>query len=555
MTGAVKLRPACCMAVLGALISVSGLWRAEPARAGIYTSELCKPSVGAYEPETVQFETNDPVTSTFDTGWAPAAVQDPCWANGANLALAMSTAYGAAPPGSYGQWQIPTPPGLRFLGGALQAQSDLELPGANFRFRLLATSGAAVGGDLITGSGWYVFGAWHTNAGAPPANADELVVQGECPSGCAAGSGQAWLAVAPLGVRIEDYQPPALGPPSGALMEGAAQRGTQVLDLDATDVGAGVAEISVRVNGQPYTTLSTRCRTVVDPGMTGDNNLIGVALSPCPGDTGMRSVAIDTTTGPFVEGKNAMEVCARDFASAAGSDTSVTPNESCTPVGVYVDNSCAISQAPDAADVRFGFGKRSSGQMTLRYGKRARVVAKLTDAAERAIEGGTVCVSARDRTAGAPEVDLAQLETNKHGRASAKLPKGASRRVRLTYWADAEHVEMRAARLKVRARPRLRVFSKHKLSDGGTARFEIKLAGPYRRHRKVTLQALAPAGWLEVPGCSGRSNEKGVFRCSYRFRRQSGDVKYKFRALAPRQRDYPYLQGRSRPKAVVVHDR
>jgi hypothetical protein len=533
-------------------LAIASLWTAGSASAGVYTAVLCKPQVGANEPETAQFDTNDPVTSTYDSGWARAGGVPPsCWANGASLSLALSTTYGAAPPGSYGQWRIPVPAGLRMLGGALQANTDLELPGVSFWYRLSTTSGAVVADGAISGPRWYVWGAWHGTQGTP-VNGNELVIRGECVSGCPQGSGQAWLVVGPLGVRIEDYQQPTLAPPSGALSEGAAQRGTQVLDLQATDVGSGVAEISLRVNGQPYTTLSASCRTAVDPGTTGGSGDVVTRLSPCARDTGIRSVAVDTTHAPFQEGGNALEVCARDFAAATGTDTAVNPNEACTPVGVFVDNSCDVSTAPDAADVRFGFGKRGRSRLTLRYGKRARVVAKLTDAADKPIAGAAVCVSARDRIKRAKEIDIAQLRTNRRGRATMKLSKGASRRIRLTYWADQEHVEMRVARLAVRARPRLRIPSKRKLSGGGRARFEIKLAGPYRRDRKVVLQALAPAGWLEVPGCSGRTDEIGTFRCAYRFRQQSGAVKYKFRALVPRQRGYPYLQGRTRSEKVVV---
>ena len=108
--------------------------------------------------------------------------------------------------------------------------------------------------------------------------------------------------------------------------------------------------------------------------------------------------------------------------------------------------------------------------------------------------------------------------------------------------------------LDVRARPRLRVLSKRKLSDGGKARFRVELAGPYRSKRKVSVQALAPAGWLDFPGCGGKTDRNGVFRCSYRFREQSGSVRYQFRALAPRQAGYPYLQGRSRSERLVVRD-
>jgi hypothetical protein len=100
----------------------------------------------------------------------------------------------------------------------------------------------------------------------------------------------------------------------------------------------------------------------------------------------------------------------------------------------------------------------------------------------------------------------------------------------------------------------LRVRPALEAQDGGKARFRVRLGGPYRGKRKVAVQALAPAGWLDFPGRVGRTNRQGFFRCAYRFREQSGSVKYQFRALAPRQPGYPYLQGRSRSEKVVVRD-
>ena len=87
-----------------------------------------------------------------------------------------------------------------------------------------------------------------------------------------------------------------------------------------------------------------------------------------------------------------------------------------------------------------------------------------------------------------------------------------------------------------------------------TPAFACSSPAPTARSAKVAVQALAPAGWLDFPGCVGKTDRKGTFRCSYRFREQSGSVKYQFRALAPRQPGYPYLQGRSRSERLVVRD-
>ena len=103
--------------------------------------------------------------------------------------------------------------------------------------------------------------------------------------------------------------------------------------------------------------------------------------------------------------------------------------------------------------------------------------------------------------------------------------------------------------------PKLEVLSKRRLTDGGRVRFQVTVRGPYRAHRRVAVQALAPAGWLDFPGCVGKTNSQGRFECAYRFREQEGDVEYAFRALVPRQPEYPFLfQGRTRPVEVSVRD-
>ena len=347
-----------------------------------------------------------------------------------------------------------------------------------------------------------------------------------------------------FGFYVEDVSQPAVGDLGGALMEGAAQRSTQVLSVPASDQGSGVGRVTLEVNGRRV--------AAADPGCALASDGRALRLSPCPSSP-TTQFAVDTTATGFAEGRNSIEVCVTDYAQETDDPASLA-GESCAPAPVYVDNSCDVAQARDAADVRFAFGGGGRERSTVRYGKRARVVGTLKDAADEPIEGATVCISSRDRLGGAEEIDVEELETNRRGRAKVQLPKGASRTVKLTYWADEEQVEMRTVDLNVRARPKLTVLSKRKLSDGGRARFRVELPGPYRGNRKVAVQALAPAGWLDFPGCVGKTNPKGVFTCSYRFREQTGSVKYQFRALAPRQPGYPYLQGRSRSERLVVRD-
>jgi hypothetical protein len=500
---------------------------AAPASAGTYSAVACSPADGALMPETAAFGTNN------QGQWSGRGCGD---------FLTIDALGPATAPGTFGEWTISAPAGLRFQGGRFAGyphpQASAEYWGQYF-YREAGASTLREAG-AIRSTGWY---EWPTGGGVVAA--DQFAFRATCidASGCTGG-------VTPLSARgftfwLEDTAPPATTELAGALVEEAAQRGQQAVRVPALDQGSGVRSIELLANGSRVAIQELDCPALV--------NGAALRLAPCP-LAPTSAFAIDTTQPPFREGKNVLQACATDYAQEADDPQTWAERGCGSPTKIYVDNSCDVSQAPDAADIRFGFDRRGSGRRTVRFGKRIRVIGKLTDAADEPIKGATVCVSTRDRVRGASASDIAEVKTNKRGKAKVALPKGASRSVRLTYWADEEDVEMRTVGLNVRARPKLSVISRRKLSDGGRARFRVKLAGPYRAKRKVAVQALAPAGWLDFPGCTGRTSEKGIFRCAYRFREQSGDVKYKFRALAPRQRGYPYLQGRTRPKAVVVRD-
>ena len=436
------------------------------------------------------------------------------------------------------------PAGLRFVVGSFRGESVVRLVGP--RLVLAESSSYRLVGETQAGAsdGDQRRRAYYT---WPPAGrrADQVVFEIQCiaqPSCEPRATGDYGnLLIGDIRFSIEDVSPPVLGGLGGALLEGPAQRGVQLLAAPATDAGGGVAGVTVKVNGKRYASISPDCALAPDG--------TALKLAPCP-TTVNEQLAIDTTGPPFGEGKNEIEVCATDYAQETADPASFA-GESCASKGVYVDNSCQVSPRPDAADVDLRFaGKRR----TVGFGKRATVVGKLVDAEGKPVDGASVCLSQRDDVEGAPEIDLGQVETNRAGAARVKLPPGASRRVKLTYWADAEEVEIRQAKLGVRARPDLKVLSKRKLTDGGRVRFRVRLAGPYRAHRRVAVQALAPAGWLDFPGCVGKTDGAGRFECSYRFREQEGDVEYAFRALAPRQPEYPFLQGRTKPVEVSVRD-
>lgn len=521
-----------CRAAVSVVAVVATLGLPCSATAGTYTALGCTADGAAPMPETAVFETN------AGSGWGG---QNSCGDDG----LMILPATVPTPEFTAARWVISAPPGLQFKGGYFlaYAQAGTTEHRPRYLYRVAGSPDLIEVGPITE---WQNGVAWHNwlHPNVHDVSADQLVIEQRClvAGGCRDGWGGV-LYARDLAFRIEDVAQPAVTSLTGPLMEGAAQRGTQLLQIAASDQGGGVRRVELRANGELIAATEPSCAL--------DSTGNALRLSPCPTNPTV-DFAVNTAEEPFVEGRNILQVCAADYA-LAGEDPSSFPEESCTSTPVYVDNSCDVSQSSDAAEVRFAFDK-GSDRRTVRYGRRARVVGELTDAAGGPVDGANVCVSERVRTGEAAEVDIAEVQTNERGKAGTKLPNGPSREVKLTYWADEEQVEIRTASLKVRARPKLQVLSKRRLSDGARARFRVKLAGPYRGKRKVAVQALAPAGWLDFPGCTGKTNRRGLFGCSYRFREQSGDVEYKFRALAPRQPGYPYLQGRTRSMTIVVRD-
>jgi hypothetical protein len=66
----------------------------------------------------------------------------------------------------------------------------------------------------------------------------------------------------------------------------------------------------------------------------------------------------------------------------------------------------------------------------------------------------------------------------------------------------------------------------------------------------VRIQARAGHRWIDLR--SGLTETDGIFRASYRFRATTGRRTYRFRAVVPKQRGYPYEAGTSRVKRATV---
>jgi hypothetical protein len=140
--------------------------------------------------------------------------------------------------------------------------------------------------------------------------------------------------------------------------------------------------------------------------------------------------------------------------------------------------------------------------------------------------------------------------TGPGGRFTVELPAGPSRALRAAHWPTADAALERFLRLRVRARPRLTVGPDRPLHNGERAIFRVRLPGPRADRRLVVLQARTNGRWIPIR--NGRTDRRGQWRATYRFRATTGRRTYRFRALVPHQRGYPYATGHSGVRRQTV---
>jgi hypothetical protein len=208
------------------------------------------------------------------------------------------------------------------------------------------------------------------------------------------------------------------------------------------------------------------------------------------------------------------------------------------------------------AHITGGFGKRRRARVTVGYGKGARLRGRLLTTGGQPIAGATLEVASRILAGnrGFRVIAGAHVVTGAKGRFSYRVPKGASRQVRIAYRAysrDATFAAQRLFSLRTRAGVRLRVTPR-RVRVGG----RIRLSGNLRGGPKpaagvlVVLQAHERGRWRSFR--TVRTERKGG-RFSTRYRFTSGRTgTFPIRALVRKQIGYAYSTGSSRSKRVSV---
>jgi hypothetical protein len=198
-------------------------------------------------------------------------------------------------------------------------------------------------------------------------------------------------------------------------------------------------------------------------------------------------------------------------------------------------------------------GKRRA---KLGYGKRPRVSGRLLTLAGAPIaEARVELLESFAAGSRQPERTIV-VRTGADGRFSTRLGAGPSRSVVARYAGDSQRLAATSEQASMRVRGGISLRAPRRVRAGGRAVFagRVRARGARfsRGGKSVEVQVRMGSRWKTV-GRSIRTDSRGRFRLRYRFvATYSRPVRYRFRAVALRERGWPYLPAASRVRSLVV---
>ncbi|MDQ3587697.1 MAG: carboxypeptidase-like regulatory domain-containing protein [Actinomycetota bacterium] len=332
-------------------------------------------------------------------------------------------------------------------------------------------------------------------------------------------------------LTMNDDFSPSISGLSGTLLQPGDLRDTASLEVFGTDRGSGLRTVAVEIDGhivveQRFQASSSRCQEPY------------TRPQPCAlgGSHGLR---LDTRR--LADGAHRTRVLLRDAAGNTRASRFYS---------IAVNNGGASCPYGSGPKLKVGFGRRRTrGSITIRAQRRALLSGRLLSQNGPPVAGAAV----RVLTQGAGSSEWRQVAlpaTNRTGRFRVRLPKGPSRRVRVTYCGK-EGGHYRDLRLRAQPSTGLRT-NRRRARNGQSVVFSGRLrSGPIPRGGKlVELQAFFRGRWRTFQTLHTR--RKGTFQFRYWFGGTRGTVRYRFRARVPREGGYPYTTGASRRVTVTV---
>jgi hypothetical protein len=348
-----------------------------------------------------------------------------------------------------------------------------------------------------------------------------------------------WIAATEV-----DPKAPTLAHPVGSLLDPGTIRGHQGVAVEAADTGGGISSIQVLANGVPAAPPTVgACATA----KVNNKSYVGVvALNPTPCPPTLKGAwELDTESYPFHDGANSLQFCASDFSTLGD------PNTTCTTAQtIEVDNSCDASPVGGGEQLSAQFSQSNAETQTVRFGKEAEIIGQLSDNAGDPVPGATLCVKMTMLGTGSSFADVGTVQTDPSGHYSYQVPAGPNREYTIGYRYDTAQIA-RNVRYYAHTKPILHAGPK-KLHNGEKVRLTGRLPEPKAGHRVVVLQAGVPGSRRWITFRKATTGDRGRFKARYHFTSTTRKITYRFRALVPRQANYPWIQGASKPASVTV---
>jgi hypothetical protein len=505
-------------------------------------------------------------------------------------------------------WMFSTPPDDALVGATLWRAGDADGgvgTNATYEFWLTGPSETEVFDECV-----YEFGCQFGlgEPSRPLSNSNRVVVSAsnlgsnlyvhascggvttyKCPSGKGDSNGYAavvYLYAADL--TLEQSSQPTVSNVSGELATASSLSGTADLSFHAADSGSGVYQAVFIIDGTETgrTTLDANGGRCNDVGQTSDGLPAFLYLQPCaasldadvPFDTttlsdgthhlvvsvtnaaGVSTVALDRKIAvlnhPLPPTPPSHETPSQPSSGGQG-PAPTTKNEQLIQINPAPQLQLAGSTpATVGATLQVRWATTAHSSLSGAYGRPHTALGRLSTTLGAPIAGARVQVFSTPRLQGAHTLALAATTTAADGSFRVRIPASVpSSQLTFAYTSHPSSPvpdAVAALTLTVPAHLTLRVTPRTS-HIGGTIAFAGTLSGvPLPPGGKqLILEARTLHGpWHQFRVLSTAS--RGRFRATYRFR-LSGPITYEFRALSPREADFPYGTGSS--AVVLVHER
>lgn len=234
---------------------------------------------------------------------------------------------------------------------------------------------------------------------------------------------------------------------------------------------------------------------------------------------------------------------------AAPQGAPATPNGSPASAAAKLTASWVAGGSAAASGARHGAG---GSNISAAYGHAQTLRGRLTGAGGEPIAGALIQVSSRASYGGARAATMHALRTGKAGGFELRLPADSSSRSIELGYADTvggKAVATRTLTLRVTAGVQLKVTPRTSAAGQAITLSGRVLGGPIPHGGKqVVLEARSTGTpWLQFEALHTGGN--GRFHATHRFR-LPGPIRYRFRAVCPREADFPFLAGKSRVLGV-----